>query len=69
LDLTTEYSAKVEDELKNKVLVLNSIIQSLDKLSEELVLNISQVESESENELNDLFDEFSRVTGSVRAYE
>ena len=69
LELSTEYSTKVEDELKNKVLVLNSIIQSLEKLSEELVINISQVESESDNELEDLFEEFSRVTGSVRAYE
>lgn len=68
LELSNEYSTKVEDELKNKVLVLNSIIQGLDKLSEELVLNISQVESESNDELNDLFDEFSRVTGSVRQY-
>lgn len=69
LELSTEYSTKVEDELKNKVLVLNSIIQSLDKLSEELVLNITQVESESDNEINDLFEEFSRVTRSVQAYE
>ena len=69
LELSTEYSTKVEDELKNKVLVLNSIIKSLDKLSEELVLNISQIETESDTELEDLFEEFSRVTGSVRAYE
>lgn len=69
LDLSTEYSPKVEDELKNKVVVLNSIIQGLDKLSEELILNISQIESESDDELNQLFEEFSRVTGSVRAYE
>ena len=68
LDLSTEYSTKVEDELKNKVLVMNSIIQGLDKLSEELVLNISKQESESENEINELFEEFSRVTSSVKAY-
>ena len=68
LDLSTEYSTKIEDELKNKVLVLNSIIQGLDKLSEELVLNISKQESESENEINELFEEFSRVTSSVKAY-
>ena len=69
LDLSTEYSTKVEDELKNKVLVLNSIIQGLDKLSEELVLNISKVESESDTELENLFEDFSRVTSSVKAYE
>ena len=68
LELSTEYSTKVEDELKNKVLVLNSIIQGLDKLSEELVLNISQQESESYDEINELFEEFSRVTSSVKAY-
>ena len=68
LDLSTEYSTKVEDELKNKVLVMNSIIQGLDKLSEELVLNISKQESESENEINELCEEFSRVTSSVKAY-
>ena len=68
LDLSTEYSTKIEDELKNKVLVLNSIIQGLDKLSEELVLNISKQESESDNEIDELFEEFSRVTSSVKAY-
>ena len=68
LDLTTEYSTKVEDELKNKIIVMNSIIQGLDKLSEELVLNISKQETESDNEINELFEEFSRVTSSVKAY-
>lgn len=69
LDLTNEYSTKVEDELKNKLLILNSIIQGLDKLSEELVLNISKQETESEDEIDELFDEFSRVTGSINAYK
>ena len=68
LDLATNYSTKVEDELKNKVLVLNSIIQGLDKLSEELILNITKQESESDDEINELFDEFSRVTSSVKVY-
>ena len=35
---------------------------------EELVLNISKQESESDNEINELFEEFSRVTSSVKAY-
>ena len=47
---------------------MNSIIQGLDKLSEELVLNISKQESESDNEIDELFEEFSRVTSSVKAY-
>ena len=58
----------MEDELKNKVIVLNSIIKSLDSLSEELVLNINQVETESEDEINQLFEEFTRATRSVKHY-
>ena len=69
LELSTEYSSKVEDELKNKLIVLNSIIKGLDKLSEELVLNISQVDTESDDEIDHLFDEFKRATRSVSAYE
>ena len=69
LELSTEYSSKVEDELKNKLIVLNSIIKGLDKLSEELVLNISQVDTESDDEIDNLFDEFKRATRSVSAYE
>ena len=69
LELSTEYSTKVEDELKNKLLLLNSIIKGLDKLSEELVLNISQVDTESDDEIDHLFDEFKRATRSVSAYE
>ncbi len=68
LELSNEYSTKVEDELKNKLLVLNSIIKGLDKLSEELILNITKLETESEDELDNLFEEFSRATGSVKAY-
>ena len=69
LELSTEYSTKVEDELKNKLIVLNSIIKGLDKLAEELVLNISQVDTESDDEIDNLFDEFKRATRSVSAYE
>ena len=69
LELSTEYSSKVEDELKNKLIVLNSIIKGLDKLAEELVLNISQVDTESDDEIDNLFDEFKRATRSVSAYE
>lgn len=69
LELSTEYSTKVEDELKNKLLLLNSIIKGLDKLSEELVLNISQVDTGSDDEIDHLFDEFKRATRSVSAYE
>lgn len=68
LDLSNEYSTKVEDELKNKLLVLNSIIKGLDKLSEELILNITKQETETQDELDHLFEEFSRATGSVKAY-
>ncbi|MBR5954156.1 MAG: hypothetical protein IK021_01830 [Methanobrevibacter sp.] len=68
LELSTEYSTKVEDELKNKVIILNYIIKSLDSLSEELVLNINQVETESEDEINQLFEEFTRATSSVKHY-
>ena len=68
LEMSNEYSTKVEDELKNKLLVLNSIIKGLDKLSEELILNITKIETESEDELDNLFEEFSRATGSVKAY-
>lgn len=68
IELSNVYSTKVEDELKNKLIVLNSIIKSLDKLSEELVLNISKQESESKDDLDNFFDDFSNVTGSVRAY-
>lgn len=68
LEMSNEYSTKVEDELKNKLLVLNSIIKGLDKLSEELILNITKLETESEDELDNLFEEFSRATGSVKAY-
>ncbi|MBE6513005.1 MAG: hypothetical protein E7Z75_07705 [Methanobrevibacter olleyae] len=69
LELSTEYSTKIEDELKNKLLLLNSIINGLDKLSEELVLNISQVDTESDDDIDHLFDEFKRATRSVSAYE
>ena len=68
LEMSNEYSTKVEDELKNKLLVLNSIIKGLDKLSEELILNITKLETESEDELDNLFEEVSRATGSVKAY-
>ena len=66
INLSSECSPKIENELKSKIEVLETIIAKLDALAEELVL----VEDKSQdNDVHDLFDDMEDLIKSVKDYD
>ena len=66
INLASEYSPKIENEIKNKIKVLENISSKLDDLTNELVLTMSEGNDE---DINNLFDEMSDLVKSVKDYE
>lgn len=66
INLASEYSPKIEDEIKSKINILNTIIDKLDDLANELVLTM---ESSNDDEVNELFDNINDLIHSVKDYE
>lgn len=66
INLASEYSPKIENEIKAKINVLNTIIDKLDDLTNELVLTM---ESSNDEEVNELFDNINDLIHSVKDYE
>lgn len=66
LDSTTEYSLKLENEIKSDIKILNEIINKLDSLQEELLIIKSD---DSEKDADILFEEMDDLIESVQNYK
>ena len=66
ISLASEYSSKIEQEIKSKIDVLDTIIDKLDDLANELVLTM---EDSNDEEIDDLFDNINNLIDSVKDYE
>jgi hypothetical protein len=66
INLASEYSPKIENEIKNKIDILENISSKLDDLTNELVITMSEG---SDEDINNLFDEMSDLVKSVKDYE
>ena len=66
INLSSDCSPKIEDELKSKIDVLKTIIDKLDDLTNELVL----VEDKAQDDdIHELFDDMGDLIKSVKEYE
>lgn len=63
---TNEYSSKLDDEIKTNINVLIEINNKLDKLTNELLINISETKN---NDVNNLFYEVDMLIDSIKDYE
>ena len=68
IDLASSESLKLENELKNKIEVLKSIIEKLNDLIDELIIHISSNKDNSD-EINAVFEDMEKLIDSVRFYE
>lgn len=66
IDLASEHSAKIENEIKTRIKVLENISAKLDDLTNELVINMSD---DNDEDIHNLFDEMSDLVKSVKDYE
>lgn len=66
IDLASEYSSKVENEIKSKINIMETIIDKMDDLTNELVLTM---EKSDDNEVKSLFEDMSNLISSVNDYD
>lgn len=65
LDLATEDSPRVDREIKAKIGILNSIIDKIEDLTNELVLSM---DTSKQEDVDNLIDDMEHIIGSVRDY-
>lgn len=68
IELNPEDKLIIREELDEKIDTLKTIIQKVDELSNELILNLSQSDSEDE-EIKNLIEEMENLIGSVKDYK
>ena len=66
ISLATEKSPRVEKELDHKFEILNSLIDKMDDLINELVLSL---DSSKKDDVHGLLDEMESLVDSVKNYE
>lgn len=69
IDLANEPSLLIEDELREKIQLLKTIITKMDELNNELIININNVEIESNNESLEFINEMEEVISSIKNYK
>ena len=68
IELTPEYTEKIDMELQKKIDILKSIIKKNDELRDELIINMTN-DTGSEQEMENLFEDMEQLTGSIKDYE
>ena len=68
INFSTDDSPKVEYEIKNRIDVLKLIIEKVDELTNELVLNMSSLDSDSD-EIRYLVEDMEKLIKSVKDYK
>ena len=66
INLASESSPRLENEIKSKINILKSLIDKLDDLQNELVLTM---DDSNDDEINNIFDEMQDLISSVKDYE
>ena len=68
INFATDNAPKVEYEIKNRIDILKLIIEKVDELTNELVLNMSSVDSNTE-EIRYLVEDMEKLINSVKDYK
>ncbi|MDO5815830.1 MAG: hypothetical protein Q4Q18_09335, partial [Methanobrevibacter sp.] len=68
IDFATDNTPKVEYEVKNRIDILKLIIEKVDELTNELVLNMSSLDSDSD-EIRYLVEDMEKLIKSVKDYK
>lgn len=68
INFATDNTPKVEYEIKNRIDILKLIIEKVDELTNELVLNLSSLDNDSD-EIKYLVEDMERLIKSVKDYK
>ncbi|MDR2623533.1 MAG: hypothetical protein LBC39_03015 [Methanobrevibacter sp.] len=70
INMDVIHSQKLEDEIKNRVYILKSLIEKIDELTNEMAINSSSSDEESyHDKVKNLMAEMKNLTGSVKEYK
>ncbi|MBR3139467.1 MAG: hypothetical protein IKF11_01180 [Methanobrevibacter sp.] len=69
MDLATEHTPEIDREIESKIDVLKSLIEKIDALSNELILNIGESESQTDDNVKSIIEDMENLIDSVDEYE
>ena len=68
INLSTEHTPKIDQEIKSKIKVLKSLIKKIDSLSNELIINLSEFESQTDDNVKNIIEDMEKLIDSVDKY-
>lgn len=68
INLASEHTPQIDYEIETRINILKSIIEKIDSLTNELVINIGQSQSEEDEHVKDLLEDMENLIGSIKDY-
>lgn len=68
INLASEHTPKIDYEIETRINILKSIIEKIDSLTNELVVNIGQSQSEEDETVKNLLEDMENLIGSIKDY-
>lgn len=69
MNLATEHTPKIDKEIESKIDVLKSLIEKIDSLSNELIVNIGESESQTDENVKNIIEDMENLIDSVDEYK
>lgn len=69
INLATEHTPEMDYEIETRINILKSIIEKIDSLTNALVINIGQSQSEEDKEINILLEDMENLIDSIKEYK
>ena len=69
INLATEHTTEMDYEIESRINILKSIIEKIDSLTNALVINIGQSQSEEDKEINILLEDMENLIDSIKEYK
>ena len=69
MNLATKHTPKIDQEIESKIEVLKSLIEKIDSLSNELIVNIGESESQTDNHVKNIIEDMENLIHSVDEYK
>lgn len=69
INLATGHDSKMDYEIETRIDILKSIIEKIDSLTNALVINIGQTQSEESKQINELLDDMEKLIDSIKDYK
>lgn len=62
-------SIKIDTEIDHRIKILKSLIETIDNLTNELVINISQATSKDDDEIKNILEDMNQLIDSIKEYK